>query len=211
MDAAVKHDVEMFVQASTSSIYGQAEPERIPFKEDDAAVTDRWQHIPASKRAAELFAYMVIIIFYDLNITSRCASLTSMDRQGRPDMMPLKALEAILNGDTIQLWDGGHLKRDWTYIDDTVNGVTSALQRPLGYQVVNLGFGDATSLLDFIGIYEELTGKEAVTVVTDAPATEPQITYCDNTLAHDLLDFNPQTPLVDGLKHVWEWYRDAQP
>ena len=74
--------------------------------------------------------------------------------------MPLKALEAILNGETIHLWDGGHLKRDWTYIDDTVNGVNSALHRPLGYQVINLGYGDALELLDFINIYEELTGKE---------------------------------------------------
>jgi UDP-glucuronate 4-epimerase len=124
-------------------------------------------------------------------------------------MMPLKALKAILDGETIHLWNGGNLKRDWTYIDDTVSGVAAALERPMGYMPINLGCGEPLPLLDFITIYEELVGKEAVKVIEPAPPTEPLITYCDNTRARELLDFDPQTKIADGLANVWAWYREA--
>ncbi|MEL6151127.1 MAG: NAD-dependent epimerase/dehydratase family protein [Chloroflexota bacterium] len=204
MELCVKHDCEVMVQASTSSIYGQTD--KIPFQE-----ADRTDHplapYPASKRAAELFAYGFHNL-HGLNITS-LRFFNVYGPHGRPDMMPIKALQSILNGDTIHLWNGGNLKRDWTYIEDTVNGVASALERPMGFQVINLGCGDPLPLLDFITIYEELVGKEAVTVIEPAPPTEPLVTYCDNTLARELLDFDPKTKIADGLAKVWDWYRDA--
>jgi UDP-glucuronate 4-epimerase len=205
MDLAAKHDIEVFVQASTSSIYGQAEPERIPFREDDAA--DRpLAPYPASKRAAELYGHSFYNL-HGLNVTA-LRFFNVYGPFGRPDMMPLKALKAILDGETIKLWNGGDLKRDWTYIDDTVAGVIAALERPLGFQLINLGYGSPLPLIDFINIYEELVGKEAVKVVEPAPPTEPLITYCDNTRARALLDFDPQTSIADGLANVWAWYRE---
>lgn len=205
MDLAVQHDVEVFVQASTSSIYGQTE--RIPFKEDDAA--DRpLAPYPASKRAAELFAHSYHNL-HGLDVTL-LRFFNVYGPHGRPDMMPLRALDMILNQTPIKLWNGGQIKRDWTYIDDTVAGVIAALERPLGYQLINLGYGKPLAFIDFITIYEELVGMEAVKVIEPAPPTEPLITYCDNSLAAELLDFNPQTRIEDGLAKVWSWYRQTK-
>ena len=205
MDLAVKHAVEVFVQASTSSVYGQAE--RVPFKEEDAAAEPLAPY-PASKRATELFAHSFNNL-HGLNVTV-LRFFNVYGTQGRPDMMPLKALDMILDGTPIKLWNAGDIKRDWTYIDDTVEGVQSALQRPLGYRLINLGFGSPLPFIDFINIYEELVGKAANTVIEPAPATEPLVTYCDNTLARELLDFDPQTPIQDGLAKVWAWYKETR-
>lgn len=205
MDLSVKHDVEVFVQASTSSVYGQAE--RVPFREEDAA-SEPLAPYPASKRAAELFGHSFNNL-YGLNVTV-LRFFNVYGPEGRPDMMPLRALDMILDGTPIKLWNGGDIKRDWTYIDDTVQGVQTALERPLGYQLINLGFGSPLPFIDFINIYEELVGKEANTTIEPAPPTEPLVTYCDNTLARELLDFDPQTPIQDGLARTWAWYRQAK-
>jgi UDP-glucuronate 4-epimerase len=201
MNEAIDHDVEVFVQASTSSIYGQTS--NVPFREEDAA--DRpLAAYPASKRASELFAHSYHNL-HGLNVT--CLRFFNVyGPMGRPDMMPMRALEMLVNGEEITLWGDGLIKRDWTYIDDTVDGVIAALERPLGYEVINLGFGDTTSIIEFVNIYEELTGLSANIKFAPAPPTEPLITYCDNTRARELLDFDPQTKLAEGLKAIWKWY-----
>lgn len=204
MEAAVQHDVEVFVQASTSSVYGHAE--RIPFQEEDAA--DRpLAPYPASKRASELFAHSFHNL-HGLNVTV-LRFFNVYGPHGRPDMMPVKALDNILNGKPVYWWHNGQLKRDWTYVDDTVAGVMAALDRPMGFKLINLGCGEPLAFADFISIYEELLGKDAVKIVQDAPLTEPLITYCDNTRARDLLGFEPKTKIADGLMNVWTWYRET--
>jgi len=202
MDAARKHGVENFVLASTSSVYGQAE--RIPFVEDDAPDCPLAPY-PASKRAAELYAYSYHQLF-DLNITV-LRFFNVYGPAGRPDMMPIRAIDSILKGETIRKFGGGTLERDWTYIDDTVSGVVAALQRPMGYAIINLGRGEALSLNRFISIYEDLIGKKAVTVDVPAPLSEPRITYCDNSRARELLGFNPQVDIEEGLARTWAWYQ----
>src|SRR5688572_17698219 len=202
LDAARKHEIAVFVLGSTSSVYGNTA--RIPFQEDDTA--DRpLAPYPASKRAAELFAYSYHQLF-GLNVTA-VRFFNVYGPHGRPDMMPLKTIEAILKGETIKLFDGGKLQRDWTYVDDIIDGVVAALERPLQYQILNLGFGAPIPLIDFIHIYEELIGRPAITEVVPSPLTEPRITYCDNSKALELLDFQPQVPIVEGLARTWSWYR----
>lgn len=202
LDTARKHNVEIFVLGSTSSVYG--ETARIPFVETDAAAMPLAPY-PASKRAAELFAHSYHHL-YNLNVNI-LRFFNVYGPHGRPDMMPLKALDAILNGKPLQLYNGGVIKRDWTYIDDIINGIRAALERPMGYEIFNLGFGSPISLNDFIHIYEELTGREAVTETVDAPLTEASITYCDNTRARQLLGFDPKVTIIDGLAETWKWYR----
>lgn len=202
MDAAIKYNIEQFVFASTSSIYGN--DSRIPFQEEDAAAKPLAPY-PASKRAAELFAHSYHHL-YNLPVTI-LRFFNVYGPNGRPDMMPLRAIEAILQQKPIDMYDGGDLERDWTYIDDTVDGVAAALERPLGYALINLGYGSPTSLLTFIQIYEELIGRNAIKNVVPAPKTEPRITYCDNTQARKLLNFNPKTPIEEGLARTWNWYR----
>ncbi len=202
MDVARQHAVEIFIQASTSSVYGDAQ--RIPFVEDETPDFPLAPY-PASKRAAELFAHSFHHLF-GLNVTV-LRFFNVYGPNGRPDMMPLQVIDSILSGRAIPLYDGGTLERDWTYIDDTVAGIVAALERPLGYRLINLGYGSAVPLTQFIAIYEALIGKKAVTHDVPAPRTEPRVLFCDNSRARRLLGFDPQTDIRTGLAHTWAWYR----
>lgn len=202
MDIARRRGLHVFVQASTSSVYGQAK--RLPFSEDDAPDFPLAPY-PASKRAAELFAYTYHQLF-GLNVTV-LRFFNVYGPSGRPDMMPIKVIESILNDRVITVYDEGRLERDWTYIDDIIAGVAAALERPMGYQLINLGCGAPIPLTEFIHIYERLIGKKALTRPAPAPASEPRVTYCDNSRARALLDFEPKIRIEEGLARTWEWYR----
>ncbi|MBK8137186.1 MAG: SDR family NAD(P)-dependent oxidoreductase [Chloroflexi bacterium] len=204
MDAARKHKISVFVLGSTSSVYGQTP--RIPFSEDDVCDTPLAPY-PASKRAAELFGYTYYQLF-GLNVTV-LRFFNVYGPHGRPDMMPMRVIGSILNDTPIEIFEEGNLKRDWTYVDDIVDGLVRALDRPLGYQVLNLGFGSPITLNEFIRIYEGLIGKAAITVPVPTPLTEPKITYCDNQRAGALLGFSPKVDIDEGLRRTWEWYREA--
>jgi UDP-glucuronate 4-epimerase len=201
MEAAGKHNVKQFVQASTSSVYG--ETQRLPFVEEDAA--DRpLAPYPASKRAAEIMGHSYHHLF-GLNVT--CLRFFNVyGPQGRPDMMPYKVIKAVCENQPITLFDGGKLSRDWTYIDDIVSGVVAALERPLGYEVINLGCGAPISMTEFVDCIEELSGKTAIRVDVPTPPSDPPITYCDNTRARRLLGFAPTVPVHEGLARTWDWY-----
>jgi UDP-glucuronate 4-epimerase len=202
LDTARKHDVSVFVMGSTSSVYGHTA--RVPFVEEDSADHPLAPY-PASKRAAELFGYSYHQLF-GLNVTI-LRFFNVYGPHGRPDMMPMRAIDAILNDKTIEKFDGGALQRDWTYIDDILDGIIAALERPLGYQIMNLGCGAPITLNDFIRIFEYLIEKEAITVDVPIPLTEPRITYCDNTRAGTLLGFHPKVGIEEGLARTWAWYR----
>ncbi|MDX2160873.1 MAG: SDR family NAD(P)-dependent oxidoreductase [bacterium] len=202
-DAARRHGVEVFVLGSTSSVYGNTQ--RIPFVEDDSATLPLAPY-PASKRAAEIFAHTYTNM-YGLHVNV-LRFFNVYGPHGRPDMMPLKALRAIYDGTPIPIFSGGALQRDWTYIDDIVEGVAAALQRPMGYQIMNLGFGAPVTLNQFIHLYETLIGKAAVLQDVPTPPSEPIITYCNNDRARELLGFAPRTAIAEGLAQTWAWYQE---
>ncbi len=202
MDLARRHNVKLFIQASTSSVYGQTS--RIPFREEDAP-DEPLAAYPASKRAAELFGYSYHHMF-GLNF-SVLRFFNVYGPNGRPDMMPLRAIEAILQQKPLPVYDNGELKRDWTYVDDVVAAIMAALDRPMGFALMNIGYGAPISLNEFIEIYEDLIGQKAIRQPTPAPASEPRITYCDNTRARERLGFNPQVHIREGLARTWAWYQ----
>lgn len=202
LDAAQRHGCENFVLASTSSVYG--ETKRLPFNEEDAA--DRpLAPYPASKRAAELLAHTFHHL-HGMNITA-LRFFNVYGPVGRPDMMPMRVMEAILDGTEIPVFNGGDIHRDWTYIDDTVTGVIAALDRPLGYEIINLGVGAPISLREFIETIEALAGRTLNARSVPTPPTDPPITFCDNSKARRLLGFAPATPVREGLARTWEWFR----
>ncbi|MCY3934531.1 MAG: GDP-mannose 4,6-dehydratase [Chloroflexi bacterium] len=203
LECARQHEVENFILASTSSVYGNAAP---PFREDQ--IPDRpLAPYPASKRAAELMAHATHALF-GLNVT--IARLFNVyGPAGRPDMMPLKVLDWLHEGRVIPMYDGGALRRDWTYIDDTVEALFRALQQPLGYEILNLGFGATRSFAEFVAIYEELTGIVARKEHLPAPPSEPDTLWSDPTKARRLLGWQPKTDLQTGLQATWDWYRGA--
>lgn len=202
LDAAQRHGCENFVLASTSSVYG--ETKRLPFNEEDPA--DRpLAAYPASKRAAELLAHTFAHL-YGMNITA-LRFFNVYGPAGRPDMMPMRIMEAILDGTEIPVFNGGDIHRDWTYIDDTVTGVIAALDRPLGYEIINLGVGAPISLREFIETIEALAGRKLRARSVPTPPTDPPITFCDNSKARRLLGFAPSTSVRDGLARTWAWFR----
>ncbi|MEZ4670774.1 MAG: GDP-mannose 4,6-dehydratase [Anaerolineae bacterium] len=202
MNIARQHAVSIFIQGSTSSVYG--ETTRIPFSEADAPDFPLAPY-PASKRAAEIFGHSYHHLF-GLNVTV-LRFFNVYGPHGRPDMMPLKVIDSIVNDKTITVYDEGKLQRDWTFVDDIVSGVVAALEKPLGYCILNLGCGSPIPLTDFIHIYEKLIGKPAITTFAPAPTSEPRITYCDNRLAREQLGFNPMVNIEEGLARTWEWYQ----
>lgn len=202
LEAARRHGVENFVFASTSSVYG--ETQTLPFVETDAA--DRpLAAYPASKRAAEILAHTYHHL-HQLNVTV-LRFFNVYGPAGRPDMMPLRVMNALLDGTEIPLFNGGNLHRDWTYIDDTVQGVIAALDTPLGYEIMNLGVGAPISLREFIDVLEDLSGRMLRTRDVPAPPSDPPITFCDNAKIRRLLGFNPTTRVHDGLAQTWDWFR----
>lgn len=201
LEAARRQKVANFVFASTSSVYG--ETNKLPFTEDDPA--DRPLAVyPASKRSGEILAHTYNHLF-GMNVT--CVRFFNVyGPAGRPDMMPMRLMHAITKGSPIPVFNNGNIHRDWTYIDDTVNGVLAALERPLGYEIINLGVGGPISLNEFIETIEQLAGREAIRIPEPKPLSDPPITYCNNEKARRLLDFNPQVQVKDGLAKTWEWF-----
>ena len=203
LEAARDHDVDMFVLASTSSVYG--ETNQIPFVETDRADKPLAAY-PASKRSAEILAHTYYNLA-EMNVTA-LRFFNVYGPAGRPDMMPLRLMNAAFDGTEIPLFNGGDISRDWTYIDDTVDGVVAALETPLGYEVINLGCGNPISLIEFVEAIEEYTGQKINTRDVPTPPSDPPITYCDNEKARRLLGFNPQISVQDGLYKTWEWFRE---
>lgn len=202
LEAARDARVDLFVLASTSSVYGSTT--LLPFTETDTA--DRpLAPYPASKRAAELLAHTYYHIF-KMNVTV-LRFFNVYGPAGRPDMMPLRLMNAAVNGTTIKLFNSGNLSRDWTYIDDTVNGVLAALERPMGYEIINLGCGNPISMSMFVEIIEEYSGRKIPTENVPAPPSDPAITYCNNEKARRLLGLSPQVDVNEGLRRTWEWFR----
>jgi UDP-glucuronate 4-epimerase len=202
LEAARLHGVNTFVFASTSSVYGHTE--QVPFVE-----TDPCNHplapYPASKKACEVIGYTYYNL-HQMNFTA-LRFFSVYGPKGRPDMMPFMITDRIVKGEQITLFDGGQMKRDWTYVGDIVNGIIAALERPLGYEIINLGRGEPVLMADFVEILEDLAGKPARLVTPPAPASEPKITCANIDKARRLLDYNPQTPVSEGLAKLWDWYR----
>jgi UDP-glucuronate 4-epimerase len=160
---------------------------------------------PASKKAGEVMGYTYHNL-HRMNFTV-LRFFSVYGPRGRPDMMPFMVTDRIVKGEQITLFDGGQMKRDWTYIDDIVNGIIAALERPLGYEVINLGRGEPVLMADFVEIIEGLTGKAARLDTPPAPPSEPKITFANIDKARKLLAYRPQTSVVEGLDRLWGWYQ----
>lgn len=202
MDGARNTGVGNFVFASTSSVYGNTK--QIPFVETDPC--DRpLQPYAAAKRAAEILGFTYHHLF-DLNFTA-IRFFTVYGPNGRPDMMAYLVAESITKGTQVPLYEGGQMYRDWTFVEDITDGVVAAVDRPLGYQIFNIGRGQPVLVNDFIRILEELAGQKANFVVKPKLAADVNKTYADITKARELLGYQPKVSVEEGVAAFWEWYK----
>ena len=202
LDAARQSGQPRCVLASTGSVYGSDTP--APFSESAPAVSPLAPY-PASKRAMELFAHS-FAHSYDLP-TTIVRFFNVYGPHGRPDMMPWQWTQKISAGEPITLFDGGKLKRDWTYIDDIVSGFLAALDQPFRWEIFNLGSGHPIENLRFVEILEELLDRQAITVDAPSPASEPPETCADISKARQMLGYASQTEVETGLAHFVAWMR----
>ncbi len=197
-----RYGVRNFVFASSSSVYGANK--KTPFSEIDP--TDRpLAPYPASKKASE-----VLIHAYHHAYGLRCTSLRLFSvygPRGRPDMAPYLFTQRISEGKKITLFDEGRPQRDWTYIDDIVQGVLAALDADLEYEVINLGYSKPVPLREFVTIIEELVGRKATIVSRPLPSSELFITHADISKARRLLGYEPKSSLEEGLPRFVDWFR----
>ncbi len=202
LDAARSIGTPRCVLTSTGSVYGSSTP--VPFRED-APADKPLAPYPASKRAMELFAHSFNHL-YKLPITV-VRFFNVYGPHGRPDMMPWQWTQMILKGEPLQLYGAGKIKRDWTYIDDIVAGFILALDKPLGFEILNLGCGNPVENTDFVATLEKLLGKKAIVNNVPTPESEPLITYADISKARRLLGYEPKVMVEEGLRRFVEWLR----
>lgn len=203
IDAARQAGNPPMVLASTGSTYGADTP--VPFVETAPAVKPLAPY-PASKRAMELMAHSFHHLFHTPITILRFFNVYGP--HGRPDMMPWQWSRMILQGEPLTLYNGGHLKRDWTYIDDIVAGFMAALDRPLGYEIINLGCSRPVENLEFVHTLEKLLGRQATIVDAPCPPSEPLVTYADISKARRLLGYEPRVNVEEGLAQFIRWLRD---
>jgi UDP-glucuronate 4-epimerase len=202
LDAARHNGNPLCVLASTGSVYGADTP--VPFVETAPAVAPLAPY-PASKRAMELFAHSFNHL-YKMDITV-LRFFNVYGPHGRPDMMPWQWTQQILRGEALTLYGAGKLKRDWTYIDDILAGFLAALDRPLGFEIMNLGCGSPVENLEFVSTLESLLKKKAKIIDTPTPASEPLITFADVSKAKKLLGYEPRVDVATGLARFIDWLR----
>ena len=225
LEACRHHEVEHLVFASSSSVYGNNE--KVPYSVDDK-VDNPISLYAATKKSNELMAHAYSKLY---NIPSTgLRFFTVYGPCGRPDMAYFSFTEKLQKGETIQIFNYGNCKRDFTYVDDIVEGVVRIMQhapeRELGedglpippYKVYNIGNNNPENLLDFVQILQEEFVRVGVLscdydfeahkeLVPMQPGDVP-VTYADTSALERDFGFKPQTSLRDGLRKFVEWYKE---
>ena len=190
------------VFASSSSVYGGCT--EVPFREDNPV------HRPispyaATKRMNELQAH-VYSHLYGLNVTMLRFFTVYGPRQ-RPDMAIHKFTRLIDAGQPVPMYGDGSTERDYTYIDDIMDGLIKAVDTPFRYEILNLGEQHTTRLSDLIGLISGHLGKPATVEQLDVQPGDVTITYADIDRARRLLDYSPGVSMDEGIRRFVAWYR----
>lgn len=205
------HEVKHLAYASSSSVYGNNE--KMPF-----ATSDRVDHpvstYAATKKSNELMAH-VYSHLYELPTTG-LRFFTVYGPWGRPDMSPFLFAGAIFRGEEIKLFNHGHHKRDFTYVDDIVEGVirvtehTPAADPESGapYKLYNIGNNQPVELMTYVETLERLIGKPAIKKLVGPQPGDVDTTFADISDLQADVGYAPDTPLEEGLARFVAWYKD---
>jgi len=206
LELARGRGIGRFVFGSSSSVYGNAD--RVPFSEDDRA--DRpISPYAATKRACELLCHTYHHLYGTGIIALRF--FTVYGPRQRPDLAIRKFGTLMLRGEQVPMFGDGGMERDFTWIDDILQGVVAALERTREiageYQVINLGESRTTTVRRLIELISGALGVQATIQQLPPQPGDVQRTYADVSLARELLGYRPTTPIEDGIPRMMEWLK----
>ncbi|KAF2098727.1 nucleoside-diphosphate-sugar epimerase [Rhizodiscina lignyota] len=219
LDIAKELDVRHLLLASTSSIYGANES--VPFRETDCADQPLTIYA-ATKKSVELMAHSYAHL-YGVPTTS-FRFFTVYGPWGRPDMALFKFVESMLSGRAIDIYGEGKMSRDFTYIDDLIEGIVrlvgvppgaedcivnggfDTLSRQAPFRIVNIGGGQPINLMSFVEMVEDALGQRAVRNMLPMQQGDVPRTHASSDLLVALTGFKPRTPLREGVQAFVDWY-----
>jgi UDP-glucuronate 4-epimerase len=199
------YKVKKFIFGSSSSVYGNSK--RLPFREDDSCDSIISPY-GASKRSAEFF-----IESFHKSRGLNCVILrffTVYGPRGRLDMAPALFTKAIMEGTTINQFGDGTSSRDYTYVDDIVDGIVKTIGKDLGFEIINLGNNHPVSIRDFTSTLERTIKQKAKIVKRPKQMGDVEKTWANVVKANELLGWTPKVELLGGLKKYLEWLKNRK-
>jgi UDP-glucuronate 4-epimerase len=206
LEACRRNPVKHLLYASSSSVYGSNTDS--PFKESDR--TNRPVSLyGATKKAGEILAHSYVELYKIPSTGLRF--FTVYGPWGRPDMAYFKFADQIMHGDTIDVYNQGMMERDFTYIDDIINGILALIHQPPGneelHRIFNIGRSRPVNLLVFIELLEKYLGKEARKIFLPIQPGDVPSTWSDTTALKELTKYAPVTDLDEGIRKFVAWYK----
>jgi UDP-glucuronate 4-epimerase len=196
-----KHGVRGMIFASSSSVYGE-KPLNRPFREEDGGLFAASPYA-ASKLSAEVFCRTYHHL-YDLSVTA-LRFFTVYGPEQRPDMAISRFVEQLMHDRPLTVYDPQSV-RDYTYVDDIVEGILLAIEKLGGWQVYNLGSGKPTSLADLLDLLEQVTGRKGKREYAGKQPGDVSGTWADIHLATSRLGWRPRVELREGLERFYRWW-----
>ena len=204
LEGCRRSETGRLIYASSSSVY--AGNRKTPFAVGDPVETPVSLYA-ATKRAGELMAHCYSHLFGIA--TTGLRFFTVYGPWGRPDMAPFKFVEAIERGHSIDLYNYGRMQRDFTYVDDIVEGLVRVIDRPhAGCRLYNIGHGSPVGLLEFVHTVERALGKRARKRFLPMQPGDVVATHAEVGDFFDYTGFQPATPVASGVERLVQWYRD---
>lgn len=210
LECCRQYHCKRLIYASSSSVYGNTQ--EVPFRED-ARVDYPESLYAATKKSDELMAFTYSALYGLHAIGLRF--FTVYGPWGRPDMAPMLFADAICQGKTIQVFNKGHLFRDFTYVGDIVEGMAEIIRRPevvredragVPAAVYNIGHGSPVALMDFIHTLEQCFGKEVQKEFVEMQAGDVYRTWADTGKLQQDYGYTPSTSLEEGIRKFADWY-----
>ena len=207
LEAARHNDVEHLVYASSSSVYGDRPLDGSGFSENDPTSAPVSLYA-ATKKSCELMSHSYAKL-YGLPL-SGLRFFTVYGPWGRPDMAYFSFTQKILAGEPIEVYGEGRMARDFTYVDDIVDGIVGVLDRPPpGDQprILNIGDSRPVGLMDMISTLETALGRKAVKIMRPMQPGDVTATFADVSALRALTGYDPKVKLEDGIPRFVDWYR----
>jgi len=204
LEAAKEQRIGKFIFGSSSSVYGNNE--KVPFSEDDN-VDFPISPYAATKKAGELICHTYHHL-YGISVTCLRYFTVYGPRQ-RPDLAIHKFASLIGQGKAIPVYGDGTMSRDFTYIDDIIDGTVAAMEKCAGFHIYNLGESRPITVNDLVAEIEKALGKKAIKEYVPPQPGDVERTYADVTKAVSELGYNPKTKIEDGLAKFVTWLRET--